>query len=247
MQFNNKTIVNFGDSIFGNRRPPNDISTKLAEITGATVYNCGFGGCRMSAHLENWDSFSMYRLAYSIVNNDWTLQDTAVNNPDWTEKPEYFDEALSLLKSIDFSKVDIVTIAYGTNDFTACVSMENKEDEKDIKTFAGAMRYSIETLLGGYPHLKIFVCSQTYRFWMDADGVYIDDSDLRTNEKGFKLPDYVQKTKEIATHYHLPFIDNYNIGMSKFTRSVYFSPTDGTHPIQAGCDLIASNIAKELF
>ena len=82
---------------------------------------------------------------------------------------------------------------------------------------------------------------------MDADGVDIDYSDLRTNEKGFKLPDYVQKTKEISTHYHLPFIDNYNIGMSKYTRSVYFSPTDDTHPIQAGCDLIASNIAKELF
>ena len=52
----------------------------------------------------------MYRLAYSIVNKDWSLQDKAVNNPEWADKPEYFDEALSLLKSIDFSKVDIVTI-----------------------------------------------------------------------------------------------------------------------------------------
>ena len=189
----------------------------------------------------------MYRLAYSIVNKDWSLQDKAVNNPEWADKPEYFDEALSLLKSIDFSKVDIVTIAYGTNDFTACVSMDNTENPKDIKTFAGALKYSIETLLSAHPHLKIFVCSQTYRFRMDADGVYTTDSDIRANEKGFKLPDYVQKTKEVAKDYHLPFINNYNIGMSKFTRSVYFSPTDGTHPIQAGCDLIASNIAKELF
>jgi hypothetical protein len=45
-----KTIVNFGDSIFGKRRPPNDISTEIARLTGATVHNCGFGGCRMSAH-----------------------------------------------------------------------------------------------------------------------------------------------------------------------------------------------------
>ena len=178
---------------------------------------------------------------------DWSLQDKAVNNPEWADKPEYFDEALSLLKSIDFSKIDIVTIAYGTNDFTACVSMDNTENPKDIKTFAGALKYSIETLLSAYPHLKIFVCSQTYRFRMDADGVYTTDSDIRANEKGFKLPDYVQKTKEVAKDYHLPFINNYNIGMSKFTRSVHFSPTDGPHPIQAGCDLIASNIAKELF
>ena len=68
-----KTIANFGDSIFGNRRPPNDVSTALAEITGATVYNLGFGGCRMAKHDTNWDPFSMYRLADSIATNDFTV------------------------------------------------------------------------------------------------------------------------------------------------------------------------------
>ena len=45
-----KTIVNMGDSIFGIFNPPFDISTYLSEKTGATTYNCGFGGSSMATH-----------------------------------------------------------------------------------------------------------------------------------------------------------------------------------------------------
>lgn len=244
--FEGKVIVNFGDSIFGNRRPPSDISTEIAKLTGATVHNCGFGGCRMSQHTGNWDAFSMYRLAYSIANNDWTLQDTAISAT-WSDKPNYFNDTLTLLKSIDFSKVDIITIAYGTNDFTGDIHLENSDNNKDVSRFAGALRYSIETLLNAYPHLKIFVCTPIYRFWLDDSGVFTEDSDTHENERGAKLTDFVAKTKEVAEEYHVPYIDNYNIGMNKYNRSVYFSSTDGTHPILAGCDLMAANIAKKLF
>ena len=244
---NGKTIVNFGDSIFGNRRPPNDISTEIARLTGATVHNCGFGGCRMSSHTQptQFAAFSMYRLADAIANNDWTLQDTAVSQTGWG-MPSYFPEALTLLKSIDFSKVDIITIAYGTNDFASGKGLSDAENNKDTTTFAGALRYSIETLLGAYPHLKIFVCSQIYRFWLDDNGEFSADSDTKMFG-GVKLTEYVAKTKEVAEEYHIPYIDNYNIGMNKCNRSVYFSSTDGTHPIPAGCNLMAANIAKKLF
>jgi lysophospholipase L1-like esterase len=104
----------------------------------------------------------------------------------------------------------------------------------------------VETLLNAYPHLKIFVCSQTYRFWVDSSNVFIDDSDTHVYG-GAKLTDFVAKTKEVAKEYHLPYIDNYDIGMNKYNRSYYFSATDGTHPLTTGCHLIAQHIAKELF
>lgn len=240
-----KTIVNFGDSIFGNRRPPNDISTEISKLTGATVHNCGFGGCRMSSHSGNWDAFSMYKLAEAIANNDWTLQDTAVSTTGWG-MPSYFTEALTLLKSIDFSKVDIITIAYGTNDFASAVVLDNAENNKDTTKFAGALRYSIETLLNAYPHLKIFVCTPIYRFWLDDSGNFSEDSDT-TVYGGQKLTDYVTKVKEVAEECHIPYIDNYNIGMNKYNRSLYFSATDGTHPLPKGGNLMAAHIVKELF
>lgn len=239
-----KTIVNFGDSIFGNYRPPNDISTEISKLTGATVHNCGFGGCRMAYHpTTQFDAFCMYRLADAIANNDWTLQDNAVSTSGWG-MPTYFPDTLALLKSIDFSKVDIITIAYGTNDFMGGIGLDEIESNKYL---GNAMRYSIETLLNAFPHLKIFVCSQTYRFWLNDNGEFLEDSDTYTNSAGKSLVDFVAKTKEVAEEYHIPFIDNYNIGMNKYNRSIYFSATDGTHPILAGRHLIASHIAKELF
>lgn len=244
-----KVIVNFGDSIFGKRRPPDDISTELARLTGATVYNCGFGGCRMSQHgMTNFDAFSMYRLADAIVSGDWSLQDAGITDTTHSENvPSYFSEALAILKGLDFNNVDIITIAYGTNDFTADVDMENADNAYYTATFAGALRYSVEALLNTYPHLKIFICSQTYRFWMDSNNVFIDDSDSHTNSDGVKLTDFVAKTEDVAKAYHLPYIDNYDIGMNKYNRSQYFPSTDGTHPLTTGCHLIAAHMAKELF
>lgn len=247
--FKGQTIVNFGDSIFGKRRPPEDISTKLAELTGATVHNCGFGGCHMSNHwATTYNAFSMCNLANAIVNNEWTAQESAIADTSSNAVPSYFSEALEILKGLDFNDVDIITIAYGTNDFTNGDVLENASNLYDIESYAGALRYSIETLLTAYPHLKIFICSQTYRFWMDDSNVFTQDSDTYLNTKNVKLTDFVEKTKEIAKEYKLPFIDNYySLGFNKFNRSHYFPATDGTHPLTTGCHLIAEHMANELF
>ena len=240
-----KKIVNFGDSIFGNMRPPQDVSTAIAKLLGATVYNLGFGGCRMSSNSANWDAFSMYQLAHSIATNDFSVQD-AVDVDNVPGMPTYFTQTRTLLKSIDFSDVDIVTIAYGTNDFTAGVPVSNS-DPDDTDTFAGALRYSIEQLLGAYPNLRIFVCTPTYRFWMDGGGVFTDDSDTHVIS-GQTLLDFVTSVKNVAEEYHLPAIDNYyELGVNKFNRSEWFNPNDGTHLNHDGCVLIAHHMANELF
>lgn len=242
-----KVVVNFGDSIFGKRRPPDDISTELAKITGATVHNCGFGGCHMSNHfMVTYSAFSMCNLADSIASGDWTTQDAAIADTSSNAVPSYFSDGLAILKGLDFNDVDIITIAYGTNDFTSADKLDDTDNRLDTNTFAGALRYSIETLLTAYPHLKIFVCSQTYRFWM-ADGAFVDDSDTHTNDNGVKLTDFVVKTKEVAEQYHLPYIDNYNVGFNKFNRGYYFSATDGTHPLTVGCHLIARRMANDMY
>lgn len=247
-----KTIVNFGDSIFGNAQPPNDISTFLAEKTGATVYNCGFGGCRMSEHVDNWDAFSMYRLADAISSGDYTLQETAVVATDDSGElilPERFTTSLERLKGIDFSNTDIITIAYGSNDFSGYgKDLDNEENLYDTNAFGGALRYSIEKLLTAYPNLKIFVLSIAYRFWTDADNNYafIDDTNNHANKYGKYTADYNAKLKEIAEEYNLPYVDDYNIGIGKFNRYQYFNATDGAHHKEAGRRLIAEHLASAL-
>ena len=246
-KFTNKVIVNFGDSIFGNKRPPNDISTMLANLSGATVYNLGFGGCRMSKHDNNWDAFSMYRLAYAVTSGDFSLQNS-VDVDKVNGMPSYFKETRELLKSIDFNEVDIITISYGTNDWTAGKTLDDVENLYDVNTYSGALRYSIETILEKYPHLKIFICGQTYRFWMNSNHEFIEDSDTKATTNGVKLTDFVEKTREVASNYHLKFIDNYyELGINKYNRVYYFPTNDGTHHNTNGAELIAEYMLNELY
>lgn len=240
-----KAIANFGDSIFGNARSPHDISTMLAERTGATVYNCAFGGCRMGPHIGHWDAFSMYRLADAIAAGDYSLQEEALKFEDRTS---YAQEPLALIKSIDFSELDILTIAYGTNDFTGSNPIDNAENPLDTSTVCGALRYSIEKLLAAYPQLHIFVLLPTWRFVMDSDGNFTEDSSTMTNSLGKTLPDYVQAIAETAKAYNLPVVDNYyELGINRFNRAQYFSGKDGVHQNEAGRARIAEHLAHELW
>lgn len=245
-----KTVVNFGDSIFGNYRPPVDVSTFIAKRSGATVHNCGFGGCYMGKTSNvNFNAFGLVEIAKAITSGDFTVQDTAITNSangSGSSLPSYFANSLLLLKSIDFNSVDYITIAYGTNDFTSNRVLDNTENLYDDTTIGGALRYAIETILTTYPHIKIFVCSLIWRFWLN-DGVIESDAETKLNGANLKISDYNTKITEVADEYHLPFIDNYSIGFNKFNRSVYFPENDGTHPNETGRELLANHIASKLF
>jgi lysophospholipase L1-like esterase len=161
--------------------------------------------------------------------------------------PQYFKETRTLLESIDFSKIDIVTIAYGTNDFTAGIPLDNAENEMDVNTFGGALRYSLETLMSAYPQLHIFVCTPTYRFWLDSNLEFMYDSDTHVIN-GEKLTDFVAKTQTISRTYHVKSIDNYyDLGINKFNRTHWFPSNDGTHHNADGGMLIAQHMANEMF
>ena len=249
-----KTIVNFGDSIFGIARPPEDISTRLAELTGAAVHNCGFGGCRMAAHADaNYDAFSMYRLANAVATGDFSLQEFALTNTAAATVPSYFAETVALLKNIDFSKVDIITIAYGTNDWNGgytpgggYVIDPPSQGLFDVYYLGGALRHSIETILTAHPHIRIVICCPTYRWFLDESNNFLEDSDTKVVTT-HTLADCINQEREIAEEYKLPFIDNYNIGINKINRLYYFPANDGAHHNINGRRLIAEHIAKHLY
>jgi len=241
-----KVIVNFGDSIFGNFRPPEDISTFLAQKTGAVVYNAGFGGCRMAKHGRFWEAFSMFRLADAITTGDWSVQDDAIGNPEWDCEPFYFAEAVEMLKGIDFHKVDIITIAYASNDLTGQNLISDSADPYGLHTFEGALKYSIEKISAAFPHLNIVLCTPIYRYWWDDNKNFLYDSD-EFAFIGQKLTDFVRNTKEVADQYNLYCIDNYyNSGICKATISESFPENDNTHPSETGRRMMADNMTKEL-
>lgn len=261
--FYGKSIVNFGDSIFGNFRDTDtttdkSISTMIAEALGATVYNAGFGGCRMGYHSDGWRAFSMYALADAITTGVWTDQDVAIANPP-AGLPNYFSDTLTMLKAIDFSEIDYITIGYGVNDYTGNAFIDYQTGLEEYQYFRGALEYSLRTILETYPNIRIAVITPCWMWFSDADTGLLDyssDDAESENTRGYKLTDYVNACETVCEAYHVPCINTYNnLGFNPYSYKAYFNVkgidgvvvSDGTHPKQAGRQLRADRISGEMI
>jgi lysophospholipase L1-like esterase len=239
-----KVCVCFGDSIVGNMPAPNDYPTVLGEETGMTVYNAGFGGCRMSASMDTvYNAYSMVKLADAITTGDWTEQENglaSVGNYYLTSYEPHIDA----LKNMDWSKVDFITVGYGTNDIANFVPVDNEEDPMDTTTLLGGLRYALTALLTAYPHLKVLILTPIYRYF-NAEGVDSDEKEWY-NDREFTT--WTDGILDVAKELRVPAVDMYRtLCFNKYTRSHYFSEDDGTHPNEEGLKVMAEKIAGKLL
>lgn len=238
-----KTVVNFGDSIFGNFTAPTDLTSYISAITGATAINVGFGGTRMTDNSEYGDKgyFSMCKLAEAIAaeNASYPAQTAALGRMSGEPLYDLYNANLNKLKAIDFTKVDIITIEQCTNDYYGDVRVTNEGSSSHL-VFDNAMRYVIDTISTAFPNIRIIVIGPIYRWFSSSS-----DSNNYANNKGYTLIDFKNKMQEIAEEYNLQFIDDYYLGINKYTYAKYLS--DGTHPTDDGRVLIGNHIAHEMY
>jgi len=250
-----KTIAFMGDSVIGNFYDSTGIPAIVAEKTGATVINCGFGGTRMaynhgeSIQYTYMNAISGAGLAGAIASGTWTDQDAAIAG--LTGVPDYFSERLTTLKGIDWSEVDFIMWEYGTNDFANGVELEDTNDPTNLFAYENAYRYAIETILTEYPNIRIIPITPTYR-WYQSGGVFTEDSNTHTETdyggSTHKLTDFVAMAEEVSKDYQLPCIDDYyTLGANQYTRLAYFDSTDGTHPNASGRQRMAEHISAQLM
>lgn len=213
-----RKVVVFGDSIIGMTRDKTSVPAYASAYTGAEVYNVGFGGCRMAVHpTSGYAAFSMWALADAVASGNYTSQDAQASNGS-----DYFPEQLALLKTINFSGVDMIVIHYGTNDFAGNVTIDNASDDDDTATLCGALRYSLRKLMNAFPKIRIFVSVPIYRKWGSTG------AETYTNSSGKKLRDFCEALAGVASEFNLPVIDGYKaLGINTINDAAF--STDGTH------------------
>ena len=245
-----KTVVCFGDSITGNYGFGDNYPYQIERHTGAKTYNCGFGGCRMElidTDAQHTNPFSMCGIVDALEaakNGDSTA---------WDEQDEYAVSIskmvylrLQILKAIDWSKVDVVTIAYGTNE--GGYPQDDEENPTNKYTYGGATRYAVNKLLTLYPHLRIVLLTPIYRFYT-SEGV---DSDTHTHPTyGGKLTDNVETLIKVGGELKVPVLDLYHtLGINITNYTSYFGDEDeqydGTHINSFGREQMGRRVAGEL-
>lgn len=242
-------VLCLGDSIFGNNPKPYDIPTLIQNVTGLKSANCGFGGTTARTHhWERYAPLSFHNIADCIASGDFSTIDI-----DWAQYGDHvFKRAVDILKAIDYSKLKVLSVAFGTNDWNLATNtdkIDNAENRLDVTTYKGALRHGIEAVLTAYPHILICLLSPLYRTWSNDSSdhkIVDDDSDNRTNAHNVKLMDYVTAMKEVAEEYHLPFFDNYStMGINRITAPSILR--DGTHlNYYAGVERVGGKIAEEI-
>ena len=146
------------------------------------------------------------------------------------------------LKAIDWTKVEYITLFYGTNDWTGQVTLDNPDNPKDTSTYLGSFRYGYEKLVTQYPNIKFIVITPMYRF-------VTDDPAWDTETKQFNgkyIYDFGDALIEVCKGYHIPYIDMYReSGVNAYNRTNYIA--DGTHPTEAGIVNLANIIGGKVM
>lgn len=230
-------IVILGDSIIGNVGTDGlSLTDYVEKAVGKSTFKGGLGGTSMSMQTDSlWGSrsnmeWSMVKLATAMVSNDWKSQLAALAYADSynginNQVLPYFSETLNNLSRIDFSKVEILVIEHGTNDYGMGKHVDNGEDSYDITTFGGALRKSLKMLQKEYPDLRIVLMSPIYcNLGNEKQGHCYD---TKYGEGGY-LHEYVEKEKQIAEEFGVEWIDAYHTcGIWEENADIYLQ--DGLH------------------
>lgn len=236
----NTNMVCFGDSrMQGVGNSANKCTNIMSKILNCNILNSGFGGTTFSKSKDTDGCF--VNIVDAIVSNNWNNMDTFMNNF-CTTYPQfkYVREFYNKLKTTNFSKVNSVIIAYGTNDWRMGRTLDNSNNNKDTTTILGAFRYCVDKLLTTYPNLRLYVFTPAYR---DKLGENKDETCYTFKTNGLLLNDVNKALQEVSNSYGIPtlnMLENGNVNPYNSTNWL----NDGTHCTYEGYDLLGTQYAK---
>lgn len=245
-----KACVVLGDSVAAFRTPPEDIPSIVGKQTGMTVYNCAFGGCRISDYTVAagdtgpWEAFCLVRLTDAITSGDWSYQDAQIQSLADLDSTGYSPtDHYATLKAVNWSNVDFLIIHFAGND-PGNVRFDDPNDDDNTYYYLGAFRYSIRKLLTAYPHLKLLVVGTDYH---KTGGSNTDDREYTIDGQTYHYYDWSDRLMAECKNLHIPTLDWYRSnGLNSLTVD-YYMTSDGKHPNLIGNQLLGGQIAAKML
>lgn len=221
-----KTWVNMGDSLWTFGASTGGIGTitdYMKELCGGTWHNIATGvttmASRPGSYAGTYDELDFWKIADAIVAGNYTDAKAAA-----AELTSNFAN----IDNVNWSAVDYVTVAYGTNDLAFGAAIDNESNPLDTATICGALRYGIKTINGKYPNIRFKVLGVVYR---SADAV-----------TPAEIVECNEALRAAAAYVGAEFVDGYGINAGNSGTFLY----DGTHPNANGKARIAETLARSI-
>lgn len=215
-------IIFFGDSVIGNYTNSLSVPEVVSALSGAKVYNLGFGG-KSAAFSESTEvAFPQVVEAFLTGNPQKLPEDSQV-----------YAGIRTYVENKEAGAPTMFVINYGLNDYFYGVPLESN-DLYDANSYAGALRAGIKALQEAYPQAQILLMSPhfsiNFNFGKDVRG-----------EFGGNLEDYANTAVAVAKEMKIEMLDNFHeLGISEENWEVY--QTDGTHPNEKGRFMLGEKI-----
>lgn len=222
--FSEYDIVFWGDSIIGNYTGSLSIPGVVNGLTGAAVYNCGYGGT--SASLGPETSVSLPGIVKAFFEKDLSEIPT---------ETQIYEGFLSYINAPHIDKKTCYVIHYGINDYFRGHPISS-DDPLDTTTYAGAIRNAVACIKENSPDSQIILCTPIYC------GYATDESD----EPGvFHLQEYVNAVFTLAEELDVDVLDNfYAMGVNSSNYEEYL--LDMVHPNEKYRFMIAQKVIESI-
>lgn len=149
--------------------------------------------------------------------------------------------------TIDFSKCDFVTLAYGVNDWKGKAALGSMEDDVDtVDAFVPNMRYAIKKILADNPYCKIFVITplncRSLGYYDTNWGIGYANAD---NASGPGLEQIFQLEKTVCEYHGIELIDMTHCSIINRENIKTMLP-DYVHPTVKCHEVMARELAKKI-
>jgi len=224
--FSTKTIVFLGDSIVTDSYSiPEKVGVKLI----ANVINGAVGGSRLSGNTGY--VVDVVEIAAAISSGDWT-QPIADALARYTDGQPDNRETIATLAALDWSTVDIIVIAAGTNDYSGNADI-GSSDSVDESTINGAINKIVQYVYSNEARRDIVIVFVT-PIWRGPEATYGGDTGV--NGDGLSLLQFqdaifsrAEGNRVLACPLHKL------IGINLYNHARFLN-TDDLHPRPAGAD-----------
>ena len=239
------TILCLGNDAFTYVAGENSLSSKIASLTGSTVYNAAFPSSCVSLRTATYDSsypldlFSFYNVTQAMVSGDYSeMAAAAASMEDST-----YSQSVEVLQNIDMESVDMIVIMYDAQDYINQRAGRDFNDADNPITFMGAYHAGLSALREAFPYIRIVVMSHTMCYAYTSEGQIVSGDTYDFGNGA--LPTYLQHIIDTCEELGITFVDNYYGTVDESNSDEML--VDNIHMSDACLDIIAEHFTELLF